>query len=388
MAGSSYLVAFLTVLASIQLAVCYRTSGVKHMSIKSDQGDVVIKPSQKSVTVRKVHVISMNHLDVGYYAGRDNETGLAVQVLNRYLDEYFDRAINISRSLVKGGYSERYIYTTHPWLVSLYLDCPEITLANIPLRCPNKTQVDNFKAAVNDGLIAWHAGPMNLQTDNLGDVLFEYGLELSKNLDSLFGINRTHPVLSQRDVPGLTKAVVPRLVGRGIKAISVGVNPGTAPPAVPSPFVWKFDEGDTDGVIFFQVKGGYPLNPGVDPAHPRGLAKDKCHSVDGLDEVLCFAFRTDNTGPPVNVQEVLGWYEILRAEFPGAELVASTFDNFLSVVEPFRSKMPVRTFEMGDTWIQGVASDPKKTAMFRSMEQAWINCLIAGTPHDRFAVAW
>lgn len=50
------------------------------------------------------------------------------------------------------------------------------------------------------------------------------------------------------------------------------------------------------------MSGGYPLNPGPYPAQPGGLSKDKCISAEGLSEVLCFAFRTDNTGPPETVQ--------------------------------------------------------------------------------------
>ncbi|XP_059146377.1 uncharacterized protein LOC131933885 [Physella acuta] len=328
--------------------------------------------------IKKVHVVFMNHLDVGYYDGLDEDAGFAVEVLNRYQSEYFVRAINTSRNLISLGYTERFVYTTHPWLVSLYLDCPKIQLLNVPLKCPNKTEQEDFKKAVREGHIAWHAFAMNIQTDNLGANLFSYGLDLSKQLDNMFQIHRTHATMSQRDIPGMTKALLPLLASRGVKAISVGVNPGTAPPDVPPVFLWKLRDSDQEGIMTFYVKGGYPLNPGPDPAHPRGLAKDKCIIVDGLEEVLCFAFRTDNTGPPVEIQEILGYYEILRAEFPGAELVASTFDNFVKVLETVKSTLPVRSFEIGDTWIQGVASDPKKTAMYRAFVRAWEGCRDTG----------
>uniref|UniRef100_A0A0B7AAX7 Glycoside hydrolase family 38 N-terminal domain-containing protein n=1 Tax=Arion vulgaris TaxID=1028688 RepID=A0A0B7AAX7_9EUPU len=316
----------------------------------------------------------MNHLDVGYYDGLDQDVGFAVQVLNRYQTEYFVRAINMSRSLINLGYVERFIYTTHPWLVSLYLNCPNITFLSTPLKCPNRTEQADFIKAVFEGHIAWHAFPMNIQTDFLGARLFDRGVDISQRLDKEFGIVRTHATMSQRDVPGMTKALLPLLMARGVKAISVGVNPGTAPPAVPSPFVWKLRNSDPDGIMAFWVKGGYPLNPGPNPANPIGLAKDKCISANGLSEVLCFAFRTDNTGPPVTVTEILGYYEILRAEYPGAELVASTFDNFVKALETVKSSLPVRSFEIGDTWIQGITSDPKKCAMYRAFTRAWENC--------------
>ena len=63
-------------------------------------------------------------------------------------------------------------------------------------------------------------------------------------------------------------------------------------------------------------------------------------------------YRTDNTGPPTEIQEVLSYYEILRAEFPGAALVASTLDAFVAKVEPLKHTLPVSDLEMGDTWIQ------------------------------------
>ncbi|KAH9512453.1 hypothetical protein Btru_039624 [Bulinus truncatus] len=328
--------------------------------------------------VKKVHLIFMNHLDVGYYDGLDQDAGFAVEVLNRYQSEYFVRAINISRTLVKLGYTERFLYTTHPWLVSLYLDCPDIKLMGVQLKCPNKTEQDDLKKAVIEGHITWHAFAMNIQTDFLGADLFTYGLDLSKRLDTMFGIHRTHATMSQRDIPGMTKAVLPLLASRGVKAISVGVNPGTAPPDVPSPFIWKLRDSDQDGLMAFWIKGGYPLNPGPDPAHPRGLAKDKCIITDGLDEVLCFAFRTDNTGPPVNIQEILGYYEIVRAEFLGAELVASTFDNFVKVLETVKHTLPVRSFEIGDTWVEGVTSDPRKYTLYRAFVRAWEKCTALG----------
>uniref|UniRef100_A0A2C9LDB6 Glycoside hydrolase family 38 N-terminal domain-containing protein n=1 Tax=Biomphalaria glabrata TaxID=6526 RepID=A0A2C9LDB6_BIOGL len=287
----------------------------------------VVHKDAESAQITKVHIVFMNHLDVGYADGIDQDTGFIVQVLNRYMTEYFVRAINISRTLIQDGYTEKFVYTTHPWLVSLYLDCPNITLIGGPLKCPSKSSLE-----LSD--FTWVS------------------------------------ILSQ----GITKAALASLKKYGIKGISVGVNPGTAPPDVPSPFVWKFSQKDEDGIMAFWIKGGYPLNPGPNPAQPGGLSRDKCVIADGLSEILCFAFRTDNTGPPITIQEVLGYYEILRAEFPGAELVASTFDNFVQALETVKSTLPVRWSEIGDTWIQGVASDPWKYSRYRAFVRAWENC--------------
>jgi len=47
--------------------------------------------------------------------------------------------------------------------------------------------------------------------------------------------------------------------------------------------------------------GGYPDNPGSGPSRPGGLSRRDCVVVDKFQHALCFAFRTDNSGPPANI---------------------------------------------------------------------------------------
>lgn len=62
----------------------------------------------------------------------------------------------------------------------------------------------------------------------------------------------------QRDVPGLTRASIPVFVSRGIKAISVGVNAGSAPPGVPwfTPFIWRDEASGTQILAFWHPGAG------------------------------------------------------------------------------------------------------------------------------------
>ena len=46
----------------------------------------------------------------------------------------------------------------------------------------------------------------------------------------------------------MTRSVIPLLARRGIRAISVGVNGASAPPAVPRVFLWK-DNVSTEELI-------------------------------------------------------------------------------------------------------------------------------------------
>ena len=53
-----------------------------------------------------------------------------------------------------------------------------------------------------------------------------------------------------------------------------------------------------------------------------------------------------------------------RRFFPGAEVVASSFDAFIEpaaqYVNSHQDSLPVLEGEIGDTWVYGCASDPKK----------------------------
>ena len=73
-------------------------------------------------------------------------------------------------------------------------------------------------------------------------------------------------------------------------------------------------------------------------------------------------------------QEVLRYYEILRKQFPGATFAASTFDEYFAALLPIKSKLPVVTGEISDTWIQGIASDPRKMAEYRAVSRVLSNC--------------
>ncbi|CAH1791040.1 unnamed protein product [Owenia fusiformis] len=333
-----------------------------------------------------IHVIFMNHLDVGYN-GIAPKIGFINNVLNTYFHEHFPRAVKVAKELREGGFVETFKYTTHPWLLSMYFDCPpNLVLSGVKLKCPNATQIKNMTEAIHAGDITWHAGAMNMQSEMMAEFLLEFSLFIGMDLDKKFGIKRDLRVLSQRDVPGLTNAVIPTLKKWGVEAVSVGVNPFTSPPAVPAPvFRWGYEYTDPHGsqqsweVLGLWHPGGYPMNPGPNPANPGGLSKKDCHIIPNFKHVLCFAFRTDNSGPPESVQEILLNYEILRAEFPGANIRASSFEDYIQTIDAeVRSTLPLTYNEIGDTWIQGIASDPRKNAEYRVVSGLLEKCLSSG----------
>ena len=200
-----------------------------------------IQPLETADWVKQVHIISMNHLDVGYNG--IPETGFINNVLHYYFHEYFPRAIKLGNDLKAGGYVETFIYTTHSWLVSIYMECPpNFILGGIKLKCPSAKEKAAFVEGVKDGYITWHASPMNLEPEFApSPEIFTLGLNISLDLDKKFGIERKTRVMSQRDVPGLTQTVIPILVQNGITGLTVGVNGKSAPPALPDIFRWKYN---------------------------------------------------------------------------------------------------------------------------------------------------
>lgn len=352
-----------------------------YMLMSFSGGTVSHGGTEDDTQIKNVHLIFMNHLDVGY--SLNLLPGYLVDVLNAYFNVYFPRAILIAGQLKMLKYVETFIYTTHPWLVSMYLDCPpNLVLSGRKLKCPSASAVEDFKAAILSGYITWHAGPMNMEYEMIDQSMAEFAIQLSIDLDKRFGISRKYRTVSQRDVPGTTKAVIPILEKMGVAALSIGVNGATVPASVPqvlpnSPPVFMWKSGNSSMLTFYHPDG-YPNQYGSAPWMPGGLSRKDCAIVPGLDTALCFAFRSDNAGPPSNYTEVLTVYEIVRSQFRGANITASTFEAFIELVQPFKSRLPVFSQEMGDVWIQGSGSDPRKTAIMRAMFRARTGCFQQG----------
>ena len=321
--------------------------------------------------LKNVHVVFMNHLDVGYNG--IPKTGFINNVLNTYFVEYFPRAIKLANEMENIDPDSRFIYTTHSWLLYLYLNCPKnFVLNNITLYCPTPEEVQAMEQALKSGHVTWHAGPMNMQVELMTSYLIEMAVGMSNELNEKYKC--CSQVWSLRDVPGMTGAAVPTLVKNKVKAVSVGVNPGSAPPAVPKLFQWQpYNNNMTnDTIIAMWHPGGYPLNPGGSLSSPGGISimDSVIAAEDG--EALVFAFRTDNSGPPTSIAEIQTIFNVLREQYPGAKVFASTMDNFVNAISI--SSLPIVYGEIGDTWIQGIASDPRKMALYRAVARALTMC--------------
>ena len=282
----------------------------------------------------KIHLIFKTHLDVGF-------TNYAAAVTQQYFTHYIPAALALARRMREQEAPDRFIWTTGSWLIYEYLE-----------------QADEagrraMEEAIQRGEIAWHALPFTTHTEMMDSDLFRTGLPLSHWLDRRFGVQTLAAKFT--DVPGHTRGIVPLLAEAGVQFLHIGVNPGSAVPKVPPLFRWQ-DSSGAEVVVMYE--SGY----GSAFALPGGRA------------ALAFGHSIDNLGPQ-DEAEVAGIFAHLRAEFPGAQVTASTLNDFARELEPLHASLPVVKQEIGDTWIHGAGSDPLKVAQFREllrMRKAWL----------------
>jgi hypothetical protein len=273
-------------------------------------------PNEK---IKRVTVVFMTHLDIGYVDTMPN-------VVNRYFDTQFRDAITTSKYFREEGGEINYVWTTHAWLISMYLDCP----TGLGFHCPNATELLWFKDALSRGELTWHAGIHNMQPEYMSEQLFRDSVQIVHDLDDAF--HRPRKItLSQRDVPGMTRGVVPLLKSKGCKAITVGVDGEN--PNVPPIFRWR--DVDTNTEIIGMSGPSYAPPP---------------IAIDGFDHALMFSVRSDNSGPQP-ADEVRQAFAEARYLFPNAVTTAGAYDDFVNDVvgnKTVHENLEVITSEIGE----------------------------------------
>ena len=203
------------------------------------------------ILVRTVHLVSMCHLDVGF-------TDTVAGIVNKYWHAYFWQAANTSRAVNMSGEPPKFVFTTHAWLLDLFFACPADAFRptagtkwfsvcgqpgdpsfGIPgvcdVGCPSPALRATVAQVIADGGIAWHASNNEPEAGDAGLTLA--AIDSVHALDDRF--NRSHKiVVSQRDVPGVTRGIVPLLAKKGVLAFSEGANGAFTSAAVPLLFNW------------------------------------------------------------------------------------------------------------------------------------------------------
>ena len=269
--------------------------------------------------VKEVLVLFKTHLDIGY-------SDYAKTIVDKYINEFIPKAIKLGYKL--RGTDTPFVWTVGSWLI------------NEALKYDTDTSVAK---AIEDGIIAWHGVPFTTHTELMSKELFEYGLSISEKLDKRFGKKTTGAKMT--DVPGHTIAMVKPMAKAGVKFLHIGTNPVPPLPNVPSIFRWQ----DGEDSIIVMYEGGYGGE-----------------TVIG-DFAVVFGHTADNGGPQLeeNVKEL---YAEIRSKYPDAKVRAATLSDVAEKLWVLED-LPVVDKEIGDTWIHGAGTDPKKLAMFRDLQR-------------------
>lgn len=280
-----------------------------------------------------IHLIFKTHLDIGF-------TDYSANVIRTYYERFIPQAVALARRTRER--EQRFRWTTGAWLIDSYLE---------------QASTEGRRAmedAIAAGDIRWHGLPFTTHSELIDESLWAYGLSLAHKLDQRFGQQTIAAKLT--DVPGHTRALVPLLAGAGIRLLHIGVNPASSVPDVPPVFLWRDEASGTDVVVIYDGTYG-------------GLTR-----IAGLDDALALVLTGDNEGPPSD-DSIAAAYATLAARVPGAQVAASTLDDFARALEPVRDRLPVVTSEIGDTWIHGAGADPTKISQYRELarlRRAWL----------------
>lgn len=266
---------------------------------------------------REVYLIFKTHLDIGY-------TDLSEKVIQKYLKEYIPTAIHTGYTLK--GSETPFVWSVGSWLID---------------RALRSEGAEAVEQAIHDGILRWHALPFTSHTELMNEKLFRYGLSLSRQLDERFSVHTIGAKMT--DVPGHCGAIVPWLQEAGIKMVHFGVNPACPVPPVPKAFRWRRNGGE------------------VIVVYSSGYGKQ----IDFDDFSVVYAHTGDNLGPQTPEQVVEAYEEAARL-YPGAKIRVATLEDFAQRML-LEKNLPVVEKEIGDTWIYGAATDPRKISEYRQV---------------------
>ncbi len=286
------------------------------------------------MSIQKVHVVFKTHLDIGF-------TDLSQSVVAHYLHTYIPAAMECASSVNRTDRPPLFVWTVGSYLIDL------------ALRTYPKEKRDALDAAIRKGYITYHALPFTTHSELCDGTLLKTGLNITARLDKTYG--RKTIAAKMSDVPGHTIGIVAPMAESGIEYLHIGINSVARMPKVPPLFVWQNSSGQSIIVNYCRSYGGVT-------------------EVQGHDEALYFMHSQDNMGPP-SMEHLQHEFDELRKKYPGAEICASTLDAFAAGLRRVREKLPVITEEIGDTWIHGTGTDPKKVAALRALvrlDSAWM----------------
>lgn len=286
--------------------------------------------------MKKLLVLYKTHLDVGF-------TDLAKNIVDLYVKKYIPNAIGTAIAANEAG-EKKFVWQTGSWILKKYLDSV------------SGEELARAEYAIKNDYIAWHGLPFTSHTELFTPELLEYGLGISKRMDEKYG--KETIAAKSTDVPGVTKAMIRPLVQAGIRFLHIGVNGASPVPEVPPIFRWRADSGEELLVMYDQRYGGF-----------NQISED-C--------AVTFQFAGDNLAPMTKDMAEAAFAK-LQEEHADVQVIAATLNDVAREVEKLRDTLPVLTCEIGDSWIHGLMTDPRKVFTY----QAALRYAKTATPEKR-----
>lgn len=274
--------------------------------------------------MKKLLVLYKTHLDIGF-------TDFAKNIVELYLKEYIPNAINTAIALNEGG-EKKFVWQTGSWILNKYL------------KSVSGEELKRAEYAIENDFVSWHGLPFTAHTELFTSELLNYAIGISKGLDKKYS-KRTIAVKAT-DVPGMTKAMIKPLVVAGVRFLHIGVNPASSLPNVPPMFRWRNDEGEELIVMYNGDYGEYTQ------------ISDEC--------AVMFRFAGDNCAP-MKAESVTMSFEHLKERYPGTQIISATLNDLALEVEKIRDTLPIVDAEIGDSWIHGVMTDPRKVFSYHAL---------------------
>ena len=292
-----------------------------------------------------VHVVFSNHFDLGYKAYQP-DGDYAYQVMQQALHVWIPRALQYEKDMLAfnstvNPYNDTFVWMTQPYVLSNALDCPP----NMNFTCLDDATRAQLVDAMKRGVITWHAFPYNSEAELHSVDLFEAAIEQAQSLSDQLGMPRPLTI-SQRDVPGTTKAIIPLLVKHGVRAFSIGANG------------WPSDAIQYGPIIRWRTRADDPVEETLMLYHPGGYGGITVNDgiiVEGFPHILLTDWVTDNQGP-AGAQSYIDDLTAIRTRFPGCQVRVASFDDYVTplyqaVQRGELPQIPIIAAEQGDTWI-------------------------------------
>lgn len=279
--------------------------------------------------VKKIILVFKTHFDIGF-------TDLSSRVIDNYAESMLKEVIATCQATQHMG-KLKYVWTMPSWPLKIITE-----------RC-SKDLKKELDLLIEGGQIVWHALPFTSHTDFCCMEEYIEGLRYGRELSEMY--QKPYKVSAKMtDVPGHSIMLPAILSGAGVKFLHLGCNQFATPPKLPFLFYWQAKSGEK--VLTMYSKGGYgtPLLPPKDWDYPVWMALMQTH---------------DNCGPQ-SASVIQNLVDKVREEYPEAEIVCGTMDDFYYEMEKYDlSRIPVIEKDLGDTWIHGIGSYPKEVAVLR-----------------------